>query len=114
MANSLPMLNLRSSGFNIGPADAEPFAQYQSSEEPARPCLAKATVLRAMGLLNACRLNRPLAPPGALSAPPCDALSAANGQAPGESVFGLPIKGHITLSAWQDSPAQYGHARQPA
>ncbi len=47
MANSLPMLDLRSSAFNIGLANAEPFAQDQSRGRPAPPCLANATVLQA-------------------------------------------------------------------
>jgi hypothetical protein len=52
MADSLRMLNLRSSPFNMGLQDAEPFAQYHSRGKPAPPCLAKATVLQAAAFLS--------------------------------------------------------------
>jgi hypothetical protein len=55
------MLNLRSSAFNMGLQDAEPFAQYHSRGKPAPHCLPKATVLP---LLHSCLFEQRIVLPG--------------------------------------------------
>jgi hypothetical protein len=55
------MLDLRSSAFNMGLQDAEPFAQYHSLGKPAPRCLPKATVLP---LLHSCLFEQQIVLPG--------------------------------------------------
>jgi hypothetical protein len=80
---------MRSSAFNIGLADAEPFAQDHSYGKPALRCLAKATVLQATALSM---LTWRVAPTMQAPVWPWHALYAAYRQLPGQCVFKLPIK----------------------
>lgn len=99
MADSLRMLKLRSSGFNIGLANAEPFAQYHAGGKPVLPCLAKATVLRTIECVPPELARRP---PEQAPGLPWHAMHAANGQLTRHCVFRLSIKEDMALSAWQE------------
>jgi len=109
MANSLPMLNLRSSGINIGPSHIQPFAQDQSCTKPASRCLAKATLQLAPAALPVERALLP-ASPGMDQAR--HGKSAASGQFLSRCDFRLTIKAQIRCHADNGAAPLFAAARQ--